>query len=102
MPNVIWTSTSEVKAGRGAETIERALKLRQLMVDSGAVSARYLSSNAGPTAPSNVSAAKFTSMGHMEEVLVKLGEDEWFQREYVAKTNEPSTQIAQAIGIEIE
>ena len=102
MPNVIWTSTSKVKDGRGAEATERALKLKQLMLDAGAVSARYFFSSAGPTAPANVFAAEFTSMGHMEEVLSGLQQDEWFQQAYGANPDQPSTQIAQAIGTEIE
>ena len=102
MPNVIWTATSKIKDGRGAEAVTRALRLKQAVVDAGAVSARYFQSTAGPDAPSTTFAIEYRSMAHMEEVVGKLGQDSWFQEAYVSDTNQPSTQIAQAILVEIE
>ncbi len=102
MPNVIWTSTSTVKDGRGPEAVTRALRLKQVFVDAGAVSARYFQSTAGPNAPSSTFAVEYRSMAHMEEVLGKVGQDSWFQEAYVTNTDQPSTQIAQGLLVEVE
>ena len=102
MPNVIWTSTSKVKDGRGAEAVTRALRLRQVFVDAGAVSARYFQSTAGPNAPSSTFVVELRSMAHLEEVFGKLGQDSFFQEAYGNNTDQPSTQIAQSILVEVE
>ncbi len=102
MPNVIWTSTSKVKDGRGAEAVTRALRLKQVFVDAGALNARYFQSTAGPDAPSSTFGVEFSSMAHMEEVFGKLGQDSWFQEAYVTNTDQPSTQIAQGLLLEVE
>ncbi len=102
MPNVVWTSTSKVKDGRGAEAVTRALKLKQLFVDAGAISARYFQSTAGPNAPSSTFAVEYRSLAHMDEVTGKLGQDSWFQEAYGTNTDQPSTQIAQGLLFEVE
>ncbi len=102
MPNVIWTATSKVKDGRGAEAVTRALRLKQVVVDAGAVSARYFQSTAGPDAPSTTFAIEYRSMAHMEEVVGKLGQDSWFQEAYATNTDQPSTIIAQGLFVEVE
>ncbi len=102
MPNVIWTSTSKVKEGRGAEAVTRALKLKQVVVDAGAVNARYFQSTAGPDAPSTTFGIEFRSLAHMEEVFGKLQQDSWFQEAYVTNTDQPGTIIAQGLLFEVE
>ena len=102
MPNVIWSSTSKVKDGRGAEAVTRALKLKQVFVDAGAISARYFNSTAGPDAPSSTFAVEFTSLAHMDEVFGKFGQDAWAQEAYFNNTDQPSTQIAQGLLFEVE
>ena len=102
MPNVIWSSTSKVKDGRGAEAVERAQKLKQLFKDAGAVNARYFQSTAGPNAPANIFVLEARSLAHLEELFGKLQTDSWFQTTYGASTDQPSTQIAQGISVEIE
>ena len=102
MPNVIWTSTSKIKDGRGAEAVERALKLKKVFLEAGAVNARYFQSTAGPNAPSSTFVVECRGLGHLEEVFGKLQSDSFFQSAYGASTDQPSTQIAQGIAVEIE
>ncbi len=92
----------KAKDGRGAELNERALKLAELARNSGAVSARFFQSNAGPAAPSATFVMEFTSMGHLEEVQGKLFADSWFQEAYLANTDPPSTIVSQGIAVEVE
>ena len=102
MPNVIWVSTVKAKDGRGGELNARALKLAELARNSGAVSARFFQSNAGPAAPSSTLAMEFTSMAHLEEVQTKLVADAWFQEAYLANTDPPSTILSQGIAVEVD
>ena len=102
MPNVIWASTVKAKDGRGGELNARALKLAELARSSGAVSARFFQSNAGPAAPSSTFVMEFTSLGHLEEVQGKLFADSWFQEAYLMNTDPPSTILRQGIAIEVE
>lgn len=102
MPNVIWTSTSKVKDGRGAEAVERALRLKKVFLDAGAVNVRYFQSTAGPNAPSSTFVVECRSLAHLEEVFGKIQTDSWVQGAYGASTDQPSTQIAQGIAVEVE
>ncbi len=103
MPNVIQVISASIKDGRGQEARTRALRLKQLFLDNGAESVRYVSTVAGPSSgPTTAFVIEARSLAQLEELAGKVGQDAWFQENYPGNSDPPNVITTTEIFQEIE